>query len=162
VAQRKKSDIKSSSSKNDYEIGYRKPPKHSQFQPGQSGNPAGRRKGLRNFKTDVVSTLAMPLKVKEGGRTRTRSTQEAALMMIRNKACQGHDPSLKCLFELAQRFNSDADETGSDQALSTEDETILDAYRAEVLADAAMTPPPTTEPSDDPPPRRSSNKKTIK
>ncbi len=26
----------------DYEVGYRKPPKHSRFKPGQSGNPRGR------------------------------------------------------------------------------------------------------------------------
>ena len=61
---------------NGYEVGYGKPPKHSQFRPGQSGNPAGRRKGVRNLKTDVKRTLATPVKVKEGGRTRTRSTQE--------------------------------------------------------------------------------------
>jgi hypothetical protein len=35
-----------------YEIGYGKPPKHSRFQPGQSGNSAGR-KGVRNLMTDV-------------------------------------------------------------------------------------------------------------
>lgn len=27
---------------NDYEVGYKKPPKHSQFKKGQSGNPKGR------------------------------------------------------------------------------------------------------------------------
>ena len=30
------------------EVGYGKPPKHSQFKPGQSGNPQGRPKGSRN------------------------------------------------------------------------------------------------------------------
>ena len=28
------------------QVGYRKPPKPTRFQPGQSGNPIGRRKGL--------------------------------------------------------------------------------------------------------------------
>ena len=31
-----------------YQVGYRKPPVHSRFQSGQSGNPAGRRKGSKN------------------------------------------------------------------------------------------------------------------
>ena len=32
-----------------YEVGYGRPPQHTQFRPGQSGNPAGRRKGVRNL-----------------------------------------------------------------------------------------------------------------
>lgn len=31
-----------------YEVGYGKPPKKTQFKPGQSGNPKGRTKGSRN------------------------------------------------------------------------------------------------------------------
>ena len=38
----------------EYEVGYRKPPKHSRFAKGQSGNPRGRRNGSRNLK-GVVS-----------------------------------------------------------------------------------------------------------
>jgi len=32
----------------DYEVGYGKPPAKTRFQPGRSGNPAGRRKGSKN------------------------------------------------------------------------------------------------------------------
>jgi hypothetical protein len=58
-----------------YSVGYGKPPTHSQFRPGQSGNPAGRRKGVRNLMTDVKRTLKVPVSVKEGGRSRKISTQ---------------------------------------------------------------------------------------
>ena len=33
----------------DYEVGYGRPPKNSQFKPGQSGNPRGRRKVSGNI-----------------------------------------------------------------------------------------------------------------
>jgi hypothetical protein len=51
-----------------YRIGYGKPPTHSRFRPGQSGNPAGRRKGVRNLMTDVKRTLSTLIKVREDGR----------------------------------------------------------------------------------------------
>ena len=41
----------------DYEVGRGKPPLHTRFKPGESGNPKGRPKGVRNFKTDVQATL---------------------------------------------------------------------------------------------------------
>ncbi len=33
----------------EYEVGYKRPPKHTQFKLGQSGNMKGRPKGTRNF-----------------------------------------------------------------------------------------------------------------
>ena len=44
--------------KKDYEVGYGKPPKSGQFKPGQSGNPKGRPKGAKNFKTELATVLA--------------------------------------------------------------------------------------------------------
>jgi len=37
-----------------------------------TGNPKGRPKGVRNFTTDVLSTLQSPIKVNNGGRARSR------------------------------------------------------------------------------------------
>jgi hypothetical protein len=92
-----------SSGDNDYAVGYRKPPLHSRFRAGQSGNPAGRRQGVRNLKTDVRRTLSTPIKVKEGGRTRNKSTQEGALMVLREKALRGDARALDRIIELAKR-----------------------------------------------------------
>jgi hypothetical protein len=131
--------------KKDYAVGYRKPPTHSQYRSGQSGHP-GRRKGVRNLKTDVKRTLAMPVRVKEAGRTRTKSTQEAALMVLRERALNGNSRALERLFELAMRFNND--EAGQAQQLTADDRAILAAYVAQFTA-AAMTSA-TGRPADDP------------
>jgi len=34
---------------NDYEVGYKKPPKQGRFKKGQSGNPRGRPSGTKNL-----------------------------------------------------------------------------------------------------------------
>src|SRR4051794_36677302 len=91
----------------DYKVGYGKPPLHTRFAPGRSANPQGRRKGTRNLKTDVRRTLAAPVKVRVGDRMRTRSTQEAALMILREKALHGNERALERLLELARCHNSD-------------------------------------------------------
>ena len=140
-----------------YAVGYGKPPKNSQFQPGKSGNPAGRRKGLRNLRTDVRRTLAMPIRVKEAGRTRTKSTQEGALLTLREKALRGNERPLDRLLELAERHNNDLTESGADQTLPADDQAMLDAYAAEIRATViAPVPPPS---SGDPTPKPTAGKK---
>jgi hypothetical protein len=132
---RRKTTASTGDGKKGYEVGYGKPPTHTQYRPGQSGHP-GRRKGVRNLKTDVKRTLAMPVKVKEGGRTRTRSTQEATLMVLREKALKGNTRALERIVELAFRFNND--EAGQAEQLPAADQAILAAYVAQFAA-AAMT-----------------------
>ena len=57
----------------DDKTGYGNPPKHTQFKPGQSGNPAGRPKGAKNLKTDLEEEMRELIVVREGGNTKTVS-----------------------------------------------------------------------------------------
>lgn len=115
-----------------YDVGYGKPPAHSRFRPGQSGNPAGRKKGVRNLKTDVMRVLTAPVKVKQEGKTRTGSTQEAALMVLREKALRGDARALDRICELAFRFNNDSLEGDVAQPLVADDRAILANYVTKV------------------------------
>jgi hypothetical protein len=106
----------------EYGVGYGKPPLHSRFKPGQSGNPKGRKKGVANFATDVKTTLKAPVKVTRDGRPRQISTQEAMLLRLREKALSGDARALDRLLALAQVYNS---EVPAAVALASEDDLRL-------------------------------------
>ena len=114
-------------------VGYKKPPQHSRFQPGKSGNPRGKQKGVRNFGTDVKRTLEMPVRLNDQGRTKRVSTQEAALLRLREKTLNGDARSIVQILELAKLFNNaTVVESVGDKGLAAEDQAILDAYAEEV------------------------------
>lgn len=80
-----------------YEIGYCKPPKHSQFQTGQSGNPKGRKKGTKNTHTLLDSVLSEKILLTENGKTHKISKKEAVIRRLVNKALSGDMKALGLL-----------------------------------------------------------------
>ena len=124
----------------DRDVGYGKPPRNSQFKRGQSGNPKGRPKGSRNFSTDLKATLEEPIRVTNHGKAKIVSTQQAALMRLREKALGGEVRALDSLIGLARLYN---DEEMAEEAakLGKTDAEILEAHDAEVLRQAGMAEP---------------------
>ena len=52
-------------SRREYEVGYKKPPQHTRFKPGQSGNRHGRPAGSKNLATIVREALDAKVVVSE-------------------------------------------------------------------------------------------------
>jgi Family of unknown function (DUF5681) len=138
-------------------VGYKRPPQHGRFKPGQSGNPRGRQKGLRNLATDVKRMLQEPIKVTVGGKERRLSSQEAALKRLREMALKGDARALDRMLALAQWHNGDESSEAAGAPLEEEDQAILDDYvleRARVIsaatgadeAAAATMPMPDSKP----------------
>lgn len=118
----------------DYDVGYGKPPKHTRFKKGRSGNPKGRPKGSRNFSTDLKATLGEGVRVNAGGRPRTVSTQLALLMRLREKALNGDARAMDLYVELARTYNDE--EMAEVMRLSQSDAEILDGFLARQLREA--------------------------
>ena len=120
----------------DYEVGYGKPPVKTRFKPGQSGNPRGRPKGVRNFATDVKSTLKAPVKVTRDGKPRKVSTQAAMLLRLREKGLGGEARALDRMIQLAQTYNNEDLATAA-ASLAADDAMVLEVFKARLLSGAA-------------------------
>ena len=73
----------------DYEVGYGKPPRATQFRKGQSGNPKGRPKQARGLRQLVATALAQQITIREGGRTSQVSKREALILSLITKGIKG-------------------------------------------------------------------------
>lgn len=88
-------------SASDDRVGPGRPPKHSQFRRGESGNPKGRPKGALNVATVLGRALRERVVINENGRRRTITKLQAAVKQLVNKAAGGDMHAFKVLSVLA-------------------------------------------------------------
>jgi len=83
-----------------YQVGYKKPPLHTRFRKGQSGNPRGRPRGAKNFSTLLTEALNEPVVVTEDGKRRKISKRELGLKRLANKFAMAEAQATKILLGL--------------------------------------------------------------
>lgn len=99
-ASKKKSGAKASSTDH-YAVGYGKPPQHSRFQPGQSGNPKGRPKGSLNLAVALNRALREKVTVVEHGRSHQITKLDAAVKGLVNRAVKGDAKAMQQMLALS-------------------------------------------------------------
>jgi hypothetical protein len=72
-----------------YGTGYGKPPVNTRFKPGQSGNPKGRKKGIKNNTSILEEELNATIFITENGKRKKVSKRRAITKHTVNKALQG-------------------------------------------------------------------------
>jgi hypothetical protein len=83
--------------KPEFPVGYSKPPIHTRFKPGQSGNPSGRpTKKVGTFFGAFEQELNRRITINEGGKPRKMTKRDAIVKQQTNKAIQG-DPKATAL-----------------------------------------------------------------
>jgi uncharacterized protein DUF5681 len=115
----------------DYEVGYGKPPQHSRFKKGQSGNPRGRAPGAKNLKTLLSEALSELVIVAENGGRRKVTKREAIITQIVNRSATADWRAIKILLDLIREIEDQTDPASPETtAFSEADEKVLEQLRA--------------------------------
>lgn len=80
---------KNSNKDGPYDVGYKKPPRHSQFQPGKSGNPNGRPKKNESVADVLQKELNSRVPILKDGKRTKISMLRAIFKQQLNKAASG-------------------------------------------------------------------------
>jgi hypothetical protein len=116
-------------------VGYKNPPKDTQFKPGKSGNPSGRPKGSRNLRTDLMEELDAKIVVTEGGQQRTISKQQALVKAMMAKGMKGDTSAGKAIFNLALGFEQVTSQERISLVMSDDDDAVMQAFKEKVRRD---------------------------
>jgi hypothetical protein len=116
-------------------VGYCRPPLHTRFKPGQSGNPKGRPRGTVNLKTDLGEELSERIRVREGERDFKVSKQRAMLKALVAKALKGDARAANVILNLVSKLFEP--EVAAEQVpnLTVDDQLILERFLARSLRD---------------------------
>lgn len=103
--------------KSDYAVGYKKPPRHTQFKPGESGNRKGRPKQTATFREALSKQLCKKVTVTMGNRVQKIPMLEAIAIKHVSKAVSGDPKSTAIVLD---SLRSDEGSRGSnlDELLS--------------------------------------------
>jgi hypothetical protein len=117
--------------KRDYEVGYRKPPRHTRFTKGQSGNPRGRSPGAKNLKTLLSDALNEFVIVSENGGRRKITKREAIITQLVNRSASADFRAIKILLDMVRDIEGQTEPASAEiAAFSEADEKVLEQIRS--------------------------------
>lgn len=121
----------------DYTVGYKKPPKSSQYKKGQSGNPKGRPKKSKNANKMMHDILNEEMQFTENGEQKTASKREVIARTQSAKAVNGDHRATDRVFGMdgAHQANEQqaANSTKSREELSAAAKAILAQFSGKDL-----------------------------
>jgi len=127
----------------DDQTGYRQPPRAGQFKKGRSGNPKGRPKGSRNFKTDLLEVMGQTVFITENGQRRAVSGRRAVAIRLLHDAVHGDAKALSNLTAHLLKHDFDADAKPQAEIVTENDRVIIEDFLRRY-----STPTPTGQDDD--------------
>ncbi len=108
-----------------YEVGFKKPPKQTRFAKGQSGNPSGRPKGSKNLATILMTQAMQLVTVTERGQSRQVTKLEAVMTQLFNKAAVGDFASARLVMQVMPSMEAQFAKAGIPALSHEHDQQVL-------------------------------------
>ena len=105
-------------------VGPGKPPKNTQFKPGQSGNPKGRPKGSKNFASILQSELSKKVTLIIDGKTKRLTVQEVIARRLTTDGMKGVPKSIDLIMKLLQNFDLNHENASGGETTIPDKETL--------------------------------------
>jgi hypothetical protein len=121
-----------------HDVGYGKPPAHTRFKKGVSGNPAGRPRGITPGRAMrlALKEIFRPVKIREGDRVTELPDFQIVVRQMMAQAAKGSGPTGRMLIEQTLKLEQDLgarEVTVAGASLNAAD-SITTADRARALA----------------------------
>ena len=126
-------------------VGYKRPPPHTRFRPGHSGNPSGRPKRKPTFRTALLEELAAIMPGKDP--QRAGSKLQALVKTLVDTAIAGDARAQSLLISALARMGDAEENEGA--SLTADDQEILDAYMGSEAKGGAGQTDVASSPGDD-------------
>jgi hypothetical protein len=114
----------------DYAVGYGKPPVHTRFQKGESGNPKGRPRGMKNMSTLLSTALNASIVVVANGRRKKITKREAIVTQLVNKSAAADLKATQIVLALLRDLECQADDPAGAAVLTEADQEIIRRIQA--------------------------------
>ena len=115
----------------DYDVGYGKPPCHTRFARGQSGNPRGRPFGAKNLSTVLSDTLNETVIVTENGGRRKVTKRQAIIAQLVNRSATADFRAIKILLDIVRDIERQTEPSSPESSdFSEADEMVLEQIKA--------------------------------
>jgi hypothetical protein len=92
------------SGQTDYKIGKGRPPQHTRWEKGVSGNPGGKKKGTLNLETTFQEALLRPVTVTVDGEKKVISVLEALVMRLLDGGLKGDIKAINSILDRIERL----------------------------------------------------------
>lgn len=114
-----------------YTVGYGKPPIHTRFRKGESGNPRGKKKGQKSLKAVVEKVFQEKVSIRTARGTRQVTKLDALVQKLMNDALTGDAKAVVHIVRLAKEAGLTQEAAAieaASQELAEEDRLILERY----------------------------------